>query len=104
MKIKNLSETSDMMSSADYQERFKAEYYQLKIRLDKLKIMLDKWHTIDVQYSTEYMSEQEIAECYKNHLGFVPSCPYDLLSAQASTMETYLTILKRRAKLEKIKL
>ena len=27
-----LNETIEMMQSADYKERFKAEYYQLKIR------------------------------------------------------------------------
>lgn len=29
--------TSKMMESKDYKERFKAEYFQLKIRLDGLK-------------------------------------------------------------------
>lgn len=38
-----LSETVEMMNSADYKERFKAEYLQLKIRANGLKNMLDKW-------------------------------------------------------------
>lgn len=37
-----LPETVEMMNSKDYKERFKAEYYQLKIRVNGLKAMLDK--------------------------------------------------------------
>ena len=32
-----LKDTIEMMNSADYKERFKAEYYQTKIRYEKLK-------------------------------------------------------------------
>ena len=35
-----LKETVPMMESADYKERFKAEFYQLLIRLDSLTNML----------------------------------------------------------------
>ena len=38
-----LKDTISMMESADYKERFKAEYEQLRIRLEKLNAMLDKW-------------------------------------------------------------
>lgn len=38
-----LSETVEMMNSADYKERFKAEYLQDEIRANGLKNMLDKW-------------------------------------------------------------
>ena len=38
-----LKDTATLMVSSDYKERFKAEYYQLKIRLEKLKYMLQKW-------------------------------------------------------------
>ena len=31
-----LKDTIEMMTSADYKERFKAEFYQLSIRLDDL--------------------------------------------------------------------
>lgn len=37
-----LRDTVVMMESADYKERFKAEYYQNAIRCEKLKAMLDK--------------------------------------------------------------
>lgn len=38
-----LKDTATLMVSSNYKERFKAEYYQLKIRLEKLKYMLQKW-------------------------------------------------------------
>ena len=38
-----LKDTIAMMNSESYEERFKAEYWQLKIRIDKLKKMLDDW-------------------------------------------------------------
>ena len=80
----NLKDTSEMMSSADYKERFRAEYFQLKIRLEGLVSMLNK---------------------YKNGtLNFVPSCSYELLSSQADTMYEYLTTLEKRAEIENISL
>lgn len=33
----NLNETIEMMTSDDYNERFKAEFYQLQIRIGKLE-------------------------------------------------------------------
>lgn len=38
-----LRDTVEMMNSADYKERFKAEYYQTTIRYGKLKAMVDTW-------------------------------------------------------------
>ena len=38
-----LNETVEMMNSANYKERFKAEYDQLAIRYYGLKNMLAKW-------------------------------------------------------------
>ena len=35
-----LTETIPMMTSNDYRERFKAEYYQLKIRASKLHALI----------------------------------------------------------------
>ena len=57
-----LNETIDMMISKDYKERFKAEYYQLKIRYEKLKKMVDKWD--------------------KGELNFTPTCDRYLYSYQ----------------------
>jgi hypothetical protein len=38
-----LKETMELMNSADYKDRFKAEYYQVAIRYQKLSAMLEKW-------------------------------------------------------------
>lgn len=38
-----LKDTIKMMTSRDYQVRFKAEYFQNVIRYQKLKEMLGKW-------------------------------------------------------------
>lgn len=40
--MNELKETVELMLSNDYKERFKAEYYQLKIRIDRLDNMLSK--------------------------------------------------------------
>lgn len=37
-----LKDTAKLMESGDYKDRFKAEYYQLKIRLNGLSEMLKK--------------------------------------------------------------
>lgn len=80
----DLKNTVDMMNSSDYKERFKAEYYQLKIRIDGLKNMLIKYK--------------------EGSLNFKPSCSYELLSSQLKSMEDYLFYLNVRAKIEKIDL
>lgn len=38
-----LKDTAKLMESGDYKDRFKAEYYQLKIRLNGLSEMLKKY-------------------------------------------------------------
>ena len=79
-----LKETVPMMESTDYKERFKAEYFQLEIRVNGLRNMLKK---------------------YKNGtLTFKPSCSYDLLNGQLKAMELYATYLEERAEIEEIDL
>ena len=80
--IKELSETVELMLSKDYKERFRAEYYQLRIRYQKLKNLLDKWNN--------------------DELDFEPSCPKGLLMWQLHDMESYLHHLGERAKYEGI--
>ena len=79
-----LKDTIEMMQSADYKERFKAEYWQTKIRYNKLHNMLVKAdaHTLD----------------------FTPTCPLDLLRDQKANMGKYLYCLEVRAEIEGIKL
>ena len=79
-----LNETIEMMQSSDYKERFKAEYYQLKIRYEKLEDML-------VKYSA-------------GTLEFEPSCSYTILTEQFNFMRAYLHVLKVRANIEGIEL
>lgn len=83
-KIETLSDTIDLMCSKDYKDRFKAEYYQTKIRYDKLHKML-------VRYDA-------------NTLEFELSCPIEILRSQCSHMGTYLYDLEVRAEIEKIEL
>ena len=80
--INKLSQTSDMMTSSDYKERFKAEYAQVVIRYKKLKNMLDKWD--------------------KNELTFTPTCPRSTYNIQIKAMTDYIAILEARAVMEHI--
>lgn len=79
-----LQDTVEMMNSSDYKERFKAEFYQLKLRIDGLEAMLTKYEN--------------------DTLEFTPSCNIALLKAQIATMVAYENILKMRAKQESIEL
>lgn len=81
MELKN---TINMMTSEDYQERFKAEYYQLSIRKNKLQAMIKRYE--------------------HKELTFIPKCSIELLTAQVKAMDTYMLILKERARLENIEL
>ena len=45
-----LKDTAAMMVSGDYKERFRAEYCQTGIRLQKLKAMLRKWDNRDTDF------------------------------------------------------
>ena len=80
----NLKETVPMMESKDYKERFKAEYYQLLIRLEGLACMLYEWKN--------------------NMLDFEPKCSKETLENQVIFMQGYMDILLLRAELEGIEL
>ncbi len=49
-----LKDTVPMMLSDDYRERFKAEYYQLAMRCEKLEVMYKKYKTGELppEYAT----------------------------------------------------
>ena len=83
-KLDTLNDTVVLMNSPDYTERFIAEYWQTKIRYDKLHAMLVK------------------LEAQK--LDFVPKCSFTLLSEQAARMGAYLRCLEVRAEIEEIDL
>lgn len=83
-----LKETIEKMQSADYKERFIAEYQQTKIRYEKLK---------------NFCNKIEVAEM----TGTEPpkhDCPLVLLREQQSHMGMYLSCLEKRAIIENIEL
>ena len=79
-----LDKTIEMMKSDDYKERFKAEYYQTKLRYNKLHKMIIKYEA--------------------GTLHFTPKCSIELLKEQANYMGNYLRILEVRAEIENIDL
>ena len=79
-----LKETVKMMNSADYKERFKAEYYQVVIRYQKLKTMLQKWDN--------------------GELNFNPTCPRSTYNMQIKAMTDYIAALEARAVMEGVEL
>lgn len=86
MKIQatEIREIAHLLVSDDYKQRFVGEYWELKVRLDKLEDMLRK---------------EELGL-----LGFKPDCPVGILRDQAHLMHSYLEILEQRAIYEKIDL
>ena len=77
-----LKDTVEMMVSEDYKERYKAEYYQLKIRCEKLDAMLKKYD--------------------EGTLEFTLNCPVELLRQQLDYMMNYKSILEQRASYEQV--
>ena len=84
MKNMELKDTVILMGSDDYKDRFKAEYYQTKIRYDKLHKMIVKYEA--------------------GTLNFEPKCDIDLLKDQKSHMGLYLYTLEVGAEIEGIEL
>ena len=84
MKYSNLNDTAALMASADYKERFAAEYYQLETRYEKLQAMVKKWD--------------------KGELNFTPTCPRSTYDLQLRAMADYKAVLEVRAKLEGVEL
>ena len=79
-----IQDTIKMMDNADYNERFKAEYYQLKIRYEGLARLLKGYR--------------------EGTLNFTPNCSYDLLHTQLVYMEHYMNVLEERSKIENVEL
>ena len=79
-----LQDTIEMMTSDDYNERFKAEFLQLQIRIDKLEKMLKGYR--------------------EGTLDFKPKCSYELLHKQLVFMRAYMEALDVRADIENIEL
>lgn len=79
-----LKETVEMMNSANYKERFKAEYQQVVIRYQKLAAMLEKWDS--------------------GELNFTPTCPRSTYNMQVRAMTDYIAVLEARAVMEGVEL
>lgn len=79
-----LLDTLELMASDDYKERFKAEYYQLTTRLEKLN--------------------KTIIKALANTLDFELNCDVELLEQQSYSMLQYKKCLEIRAEIEGIEL
>lgn len=79
-----LLDTVQLMLSNNYKERFKAEYWQLNIRYEKLKTMCEKWDN--------------------GELDFEPTCNREIYNEQIWNMYGYMKILEHRAEIEGIEL
>ena len=90
-----LHDTIDNMTSSDYKARFKAEYYQTKIRYEKLKAFNTKIEAAD---RVHCFGEKQKIEAPKH------DCPAELLVEQQNIMGRYLHILEVRAVIEGIDL
>ena len=66
----------------DWKFRFYCEYHELRIRLERLRSMLNNWDILD----------------------FEPKTPKSKLIEQGQAMQQYLSILRERAELEEIEL
>ncbi len=86
-----LSDTCELMNSDDYKERFLAEYHQLKIRLDKLRLFNAKIDAAKVSAKTSCDVDMPKHDC-----------PDGMLIEQQRYMENYLHILEMRAYIEGI--
>lgn len=73
-----------LMTSADFRARFKAEYWQLKDRYEKLNAMIAKYEA--------------------GKLDFEPLCPLGILKEQRSLMLGLMYVLQRRAAIENVEL
>ena len=80
----DFKDTVYLMLSDDFKERFKGEYWQTKIRYDKL-------HKMVVKYEA-------------GKLDFEPKCSLELLKQQKAAMGQYFYALEVRAAIEGIEL
>jgi hypothetical protein len=79
-----LKDTIELMQSEDYKDRFRAEYYQTKIRYEKLHRMIVKYEA--------------------GTLHPIPDTDIHVFKDQAGAMGNYLYALEVRAELENITL
>lgn len=90
-----LKDTIEKMQSADYKERFIAEYQQTKIRYEKLKAFNTKIEAAEMARDMRLKNPKEEPK---------HDCPAFLLRDQQEVMGRYLHILEVRAVIEGIDL
>lgn len=91
--MKNLKETIDLMTSDDYKDRFFAEYWQTRIRQEKLRNFCDK------------IEAAEIMEGIGKPIPCpVHDCPLGLLRKQQRLMGELCGVYQLRAIIEGIDL
>lgn len=83
-KIRTLGDTSQLMTSDLYQERFIAEYGQTKVRALHLENLITAYEDKTIE--------------------FEPDTPIEILKSQLEIMRIYVNILENRAKRKKITL
>lgn len=93
--MRNLGETVEMMNSPDYKERFIAEYWQTKIRYEKLKAFCNKIEAAEI--TADPFSTKKVEEPLHD-------CSLTLLREQQRAMGEYLHMLEIRAVIEDIDL
>ena len=81
-----LKDTIGFMNSKDYRERFIAEYWQTRIRYEKLKDFCNRIEAAMINGTEEPKHD----------------CPLYLLQEQQAAMGKYLHFLELRAVIEKI--
>lgn len=77
-------EILELKRSDDYKDRMRAEYLELKDRVEKL--------------------DKVLSDHFAGKPKFSLNCPVELLTRQLDLMRSYLWVLEVRAKAEKIKL
>lgn len=88
-----LMDTVELMGSSDYRDRFVAEYIQLKIRRDKLKLLITK--IVAAGKTADDVCPMQMPEY---------DCPLSLLRDQLRQMDALLETLEIRAVIEDIDL
>lgn len=105
MEERKMEKMIEMMKSADYKERFKGEYLQLKDRCEKLKRFNTKIEAAQATRCYEAPFDPIGAKQTVNKVEMPKhDCPEWLLKEQQDVMERYLHLLEMRALIENIDL
>lgn len=86
-----LESTLDLMLSPDYKNRLKAEYWQTKVRYEKLKRSNTEWEAYRITNGMQAVAKES-------------KTPMEVLQQQERVMGEYLHLLELRAVLEGVEL